>query len=107
MTKKCVWLWPPVSQHSWWCSVPGGQCHPPDTPPPPLRRQLEGYKRYSQGDIARAVALVHGGHTLIEAFRATNVPYSSICRFLKNCTAHDGPCKGAKFRPGFRDISGN
>ncbi|XP_076461349.1 uncharacterized protein LOC143293889 isoform X8 [Babylonia areolata] len=71
---------------------------------PPLRRQLPGYKLYSPQDTARAVDLVHEGATLVEAYKATNVPYSSICRFLKNCTSHTGPCKGAKHRPGFCDF---
>ncbi|KAL8608908.1 hypothetical protein ACOMHN_063037 [Nucella lapillus] len=59
------------------------------------------YKAYSQEDIQQAIELIHSGASLIEAETATRVPDATIRRFLKKCAAHDGPCKGAKFRPDF------
>ena len=53
---------------------------------------------YCQKDVEMAVNLVHGGASLLEAQGMTNVPGTSLRRFLKECTLHSGPCKGAKFR---------
>ena len=83
-----------------WCSVPGYD----DTGgrPSPRRRSLPGYKCYSQADLVRALELVHEGTTSMEAGKATRVPDSSIRRLLRKCTAHTGPCRGARHRPGTR-----
>ena len=78
----------------WWCYVPGARVYIS------RRRHWRGYKEYTKADIDRAIELVHNGASLIEAEKATRVPDSSIRRFLKKCTAHPGPCKGASLRQG-------
>lgn len=76
----------------WWCYVPG-----PGTSF--FKRRLwRGYKEYTQEDVDRAIALVHDGASLVEAEKTSRVPDASIRRFLKKCTAHAGPCKGANLR---------
>ena len=77
----------------WWYYVPGARFYV-------RRRHWRGYKEYTKADIDRAIELVHNGASLVEAEKATRVPDASIRRFLKKCTAHPGPCKGANLRQG-------
>ena len=63
---------------------------------PRSRRQLTGsYKQYSQADMARAVELVHQGHSTPQAALECSVPERSLYYKLSKCEAHRGKCRGA------------
>ena len=53
------------------------------------------YKQYTQEDMARAVELVHQGHSTPQAALECCVPERSLYYKLSKCEAHRGKCRGA------------